>query len=315
MRLSLVQKSENAHDDSVWNAAYAPGSNLLVTGSVDELVKVWKEEDGGLSHVHTLTGAALGAVSVAVDSTGAYGAVCTLASLINVWRMEPGFAPANAPIQSPPSEAWGITFVPHLDGTPLLAIAGGSSNKLRLWNVPEAAETLSIDAPSTNQEKEKHRREKFVLSVAASPDGRRLAAGCMDGGVMIVDVATGQIVSQPTGHFKPVRSLTFTADGQHLLTACDDMHVNMYDATGGALVESFSGHENWVLSVSVHPDGTAFASGGADSKVKLWDLGTRTCVQTLSDHSDQVWGVTWRSDGSRVASVSDDRSICLYDFA
>lgn len=30
MRLSLLQKQENAHDDSLWACAWAPGSNTLV---------------------------------------------------------------------------------------------------------------------------------------------------------------------------------------------------------------------------------------------------------------------------------------------
>lgn len=35
MRLSLLQKQENAHDDSVWACAWAPGSNTLVGCCVD----------------------------------------------------------------------------------------------------------------------------------------------------------------------------------------------------------------------------------------------------------------------------------------
>ena len=31
MRLSLLQKQENAHDDSVWACAWAPGSGTLVS--------------------------------------------------------------------------------------------------------------------------------------------------------------------------------------------------------------------------------------------------------------------------------------------
>ena len=45
MRLSLLQKLDNAHEDSVWTAAWAPGSNLLITGSVDETAKVWEGQE------------------------------------------------------------------------------------------------------------------------------------------------------------------------------------------------------------------------------------------------------------------------------
>ena len=54
MRLSLLQRKENAHEDSVWAAAWAPGSNTLVTGSVDESVKLWSEVGDTLEQKHHL---------------------------------------------------------------------------------------------------------------------------------------------------------------------------------------------------------------------------------------------------------------------
>lgn len=307
----------------MWTAAWSPSSNLLVTGSVDETVKFWEEVDDVLQPRHTLTGVSLGAVSLAIDSCGQYGAVCALDSSISVWNMS-DYTP-GAPIHGiAPSEAWGIAFVPRAsqDDPLLLAIAAGSAHKLRLWDVAAGNEMLSVELPE--QEKgtdampqshtSKRRQEKFALSVAVSQDKQTIAVGSMDGGVCLIDSETGQVKVRPSGHFRPVRSLTFTPDGRHLLTACDDMHINMYDTQGGSLVESLSGHESWVLSLAVHPDGTALASGGSDAKLKLWDLTTRTCAQTITDHTDQVWSVAWRGDGSRCASVSDDGSICIYDF-
>ena len=41
MRLSLLQKLDNAHEDSVWTVQWGAGSNCLVTGSVDETAKIW----------------------------------------------------------------------------------------------------------------------------------------------------------------------------------------------------------------------------------------------------------------------------------
>lgn len=92
-----------------------------------------------------------------------------------------------------------------------------------------------------------------MLSVAASPDGRRIAAGSMSGAVAVWDAATGQLLHSLPGHFKPVRGLAFTPDSRHVLTACDDMHSHMYDVEHGALVEAFSG--GW-------PPGLAGWAGG-----------------------------------------------------
>lgn len=58
MRLQLVQKVDNAAEDSIWTLSWVPGRKLLVTGSVDENVLIWEEtgvaEAVTISHVHTL---------------------------------------------------------------------------------------------------------------------------------------------------------------------------------------------------------------------------------------------------------------------
>ena len=47
MRLSLLSKVENAHEDSIWAAAWSPATHMLMTGSVDESVKMWAESAVG----------------------------------------------------------------------------------------------------------------------------------------------------------------------------------------------------------------------------------------------------------------------------
>ncbi len=49
-----------------------------------------------------------------------------------------------------------------------------------------------------------------MLSVAFSPDGRRLACGVMDGTVAVFDVPSGKLMHTLTGHHKPVRDVCFT---------------------------------------------------------------------------------------------------------
>ncbi|KAL4857036.1 WD repeat-containing protein VIP3 [Chlorella vulgaris] len=310
MRLSLLQRLEDAHDDSVWAAAWAPNSNTLVTGSVDESVKLWQESGDTLEQQHHLVGLSLGVLGVSVDSSGQYGAASSLDSYVTVWNME-DYSTVHQFTDIPPSEAWGLAFAPAGEKL-LLAVAGGSSNGVRLLDVNAKEQAATLAMPDVT---DKQRKERFVLSVAYSPDGRRIAAGGMDGTVALFDTATGKLLHTLDGHFKPVRDLCFTPDSSMVITACDDNHAHLYAAEQGELVEAFSGHESWVLSVSAHPSGTAFATGSSDSKVKLWDMQTRTCAQTCSEHTDQVWGVRFRADGARLASTSDDRSVCLFDFA
>lgn len=252
----------------------------------------------------------LGAVSVAIDSLGEYGAVNSLDSKINVWKME-DFSCVGDVIKISPSECWDIAFVPRKQASDpvLLAMAGGSANCVRLWNILENKEVSTFEIVSDSENK---RREEFTLSVAVSPDGQFIAGSGMDGIISIFDLNSTKLVSQCKDHSKPIRKISFTPDSKYIVSACDDMLVGVFEVATGNTVQIMSGHESWVLGLAVHPDGKILATAGSDGKVKLWDIENNACIQTVSEHTDQVWGVAWSDDGKRLASVSDDRSVIVY---
>lgn len=214
-------------------------------------------------------------------------------------------------------------FVSPIQGT-VLAVAGGGSASVKLWDTAtwQLIATLAVPRPEGPKPSDKSGSGKFVLSVAWSPDGRRLACGSMDGTISVFDVSRAKFLHNLEGHFMPVRSLVFSPiDARVLFSASDDGHVHMYDSEGKSLIGAMSGHASWVLSVDASPDGAAIATGSSDRTVRLWDLNMRAAVQTMSNHSDQVWGVAFRPPGGtgvragRLASVSDDKSISLYDYS
>ena len=54
MRLTSKERIENCHEDAVWTATWTP-ADTLISGSVDETVKVWSPGEGNES-LHTYTG-------------------------------------------------------------------------------------------------------------------------------------------------------------------------------------------------------------------------------------------------------------------
>lgn len=91
-RLTLSHKQEDAHDDAIWCATWVPNSSALVSGSVDESVRIWtildKEEPVVVDATHTYVGHTLGVVSVAIDVTGTYAASSALDSFIRIWNLQ-----------------------------------------------------------------------------------------------------------------------------------------------------------------------------------------------------------------------------------
>jgi hypothetical protein len=70
-----------------------------------------------------------------------------------------------------------------------------------------------------------------VLSVAFSPDGKRLASASVDQSVKVWDTATGQESISLRGHSGRVWAVAFSPDGSRLASASEDQTVKVWDAT------------------------------------------------------------------------------------
>ena len=147
MRLNLTSRKEEAHDDAVWAATWVPESDSIISGSVDESVKMWSVGDSdtpALDNQHTWTGHTLGVVSVDVDPSGEYAASSSLDSFIRVWNVQDHST--KSVIETAPSETWQVRLHPSADQL-LVAAAGGSSNKIFIYGTDEAKAVQQLDLP------------------------------------------------------------------------------------------------------------------------------------------------------------------------
>jgi len=162
------------------------------------------------------------------------------------------------------------------------------------------------------------------VSVAFSPDGRRLASASgdwitlADGEVKVWDVRTGAELLVLGGHITSVWSVAFSPDGRRLATAGMDQTVKLWDVATGQEVLTLRGHLNRVRSVVFSPDGTRLVTASDDRTVRVWDgrpqeEESREEVRTLRGHRSGVRSVALHPSGGYLASAGDDALVKIWD--
>ncbi len=137
MRASLLHKTL-AHDEGVWTISWVPNSSQLLSGSVDESVKLWEVATDGVKPLHTYTGHTLGVISVVAEASGPYAAASALDSVIRVWNTSDNTT--KSVLETPPSETWRIAFGPVSDEAVVLAAAGGSTGHVTVYKAGDEDE-------------------------------------------------------------------------------------------------------------------------------------------------------------------------------
>lgn len=160
----------------------------------------------------------------------------------------------------------------------------------------------------------------FVRTVAWSPDGKTLAAGCDYEQVFTWDALTGLNKRSYHLHEHQLRSVAWSTRGHILASACADQFIHVWELgnTTPQILLTYRGHVgNFTLElacvVAWSPSGLLLASAGRDRTVQVWraDTGELRCV--CRGHIKGINALVWSPDGTQLATGSDDSSVHLWD--
>ncbi|KAH8988299.1 WD40 repeat-like protein [Lactarius hatsudake] len=155
-----------------------------------------------------------------------------------------------------------------------------------------------------------------VLSVAYSPDGRRIVTGSMDCTIQIWDSRLGIPLTKPLkGHLGTVTSVVFSPDGTHIISGSEDGTVRLWDSqTGVPIREPLKGHTGPLASVAYSPDGAHIISGSTDMTVRIWDPQTGAPVrEPLLGPTSPITSVAYSPDGTHIICGSEDTRVWMWE--
>ncbi|CUA72752.1 Notchless protein homolog 1 [Mus musculus] [Rhizoctonia solani] len=153
-----------------------------------------------------------------------------------------------------------------------------------------------------------------ILSLALSPDGTRVAIGCLDSTVSILSAYDGLVQVGPLqGHPNSINSIAFSPDGGRIVSASLGS-IRVWDAYNGTRVSGvFKGHMRYINSVSFSPDGARVVSSGHDTTIRIWNAyNGLPLLDPLTEHTNPVFCVTFSPDGDLIASASGDQTVRLW---
>ncbi len=155
-------------------------------------------------------------------------------------------------------------------------------------------------------------------SVAFSPDGETLAAGDINGGTYLLDLATLTITAtliDPSS--KGAESVAFSPDGKTLAVGDFNGRTYLWNVATGSLAATLTDPgSKGVKAVAFSPDGKTLAAGDFNGRSYLWNVSAKTLTATLTDPgSTGVNSVAFSPHGTSLAAGDSNGRTYLWDVA
>lgn len=301
------------HSDSVTATAFSPDGEMVSTGGMDGRVRVWRRvgkddyrkwefltELQGPDEVMWLRWHPKGPVLLAGSND----------STVWLWQLPSGstmqvFAGHTGPVQCG-------DFTP--DGKRIVTACG--DNTLIYWDPRSPTPLFRL----TGQD------ARFdlggITSLAVNPASTVAVVGGTNGGVRVVSLSKGEVISALGGHTEEqsVEAIVFVnivgaADGSSagtVVTGATDGKVCIWDLSTNRLRTTLE-HNDAVTSLLVHPTKPHLViSSSADHTLRTWDARAGALVRQHKGHQELINGAALGRNGDIVVSAGDDGACLVF---
>jgi len=150
--------------------------------------------------------------------------------------------------------------------------------------------------------------DRGVRTLAATRDGRLVAAGGDHQSIRVFDVATGSRLGEfEQGGF--IAHLAFSRSGKLLASAGANKTARIWDMQlGNAFFKEVRGHAGRVLDAEFSPRGQLIATASTDGTARVSRIATGTPAAPLIGHTNAVTSAVFDGSGEFVVTASTDKT-------
>jgi WD40 repeat protein len=301
------------HRDIVTAVRFSPDDSLVITGSVDSTIKIWKRATGEI--VRSIRQPD-GITYLDMSADGNYVMTGSYDGIARIWRISD--ARLMKELKGHKGTVWTVAF--SSDGK--WVATAGDDKAIRLWST-ETGELLKILQGHTLN----------VWALKFSPDGTKLASCSFDYSFKIWSMPDGKLITDNKEHKETVVDIAFSNDGKMLASTSDDCTIKLWNMNNGALIKTMKVPEH-VQAVAFSPDDKLLMTGGRDKTLigeflqnifgnstfnegvsaRLWDVESGKLLQTFTQHSNDVMDIAYSHNGNWIATASADNTVELWHF-
>lgn len=282
--------------DIVRSIAISPNGKTIVSGSLDDTIKIWDRETGEIQA--TLTGHRNSVNSVAISPDEKTIVSGSWDHTIKIWDKETG--KLQSTLTGDKNMVNSVAISP--DGKTI--VSGEVFNTIKIWD----KETGELQSTLTGH-------EASVESVAISADGKTIVSSSLDKTIKIWDKETGKLQSTLTGDNDDyVNSVAISPDGKTIVSVSGQDSIEIWDKETGELQSTLTEEKKgYVNSVAISADGKTMFSDSRNT-IKIWDLETRELQSTLTGEKKGIGLITISADGKTLVGISGDNTMEILKF-
>ncbi|MEA5603299.1 caspase family protein [Nostoc sp. UHCC 0252] len=289
------------HTDSVSSVSVSPKDPLIVSGSKDKTVKLWKMDGTPIKTRFPMTHD--GAVrSVNFSPNGEYIVSGGDDKTVKLWKKDGTF------LDSAKESENSIPFVNFSpDGKTIISTSHDGT--VRLWKI----DNLSSKLLKPSRILSPKNRINTVWSAEFSHDGQMIVTASDDGHIKIL-TKDGKVITTFLALNAAVSYAAFGRDDNTIISASYDNTIRVWqkEKDKDNWSNSITRSANTPYKVKFSPNDEAIAATSIDGSIQLWKDNKLTKQYSIGRHKDKIIDLSFSHDGKVLVTASRDKTIRVW---